>query len=293
MKRLRILAVLNFVVLCVHILVAYGTNARLFNEKTVGEVSDQYESLMTPSGLTFSIWGLIYTALAAFCIYHLVVAFRKPALHPVNIDLGRIGVWFLVNNLAAIGWLLTWVNGNITAATILIVIQLVALMIIHIRTGIHDPYATAGSKIFTFFPLSIYFGWLTIATIVNIAAYLVATHWQGMGWGYADTTWAQFIIGLAILVTVVVIFAQRNVFYGLVVMWALYGIKSKRESIDPEEFSAVIQTAWIGIGVIGIACLIQLINNLGKKRTREKFAVIKPGVDRKNSKSEVKVDRTI
>jgi hypothetical protein len=293
MKKLRAFAILNFLFLCGHIAVAYATNAKLISNRSVGDVSDQYESLFTPAGMTFSIWGLIYTTLLAYCIYHLVVAFTKPLLHPANMDLSRTGIWFTVNSLAAIAWLLTWTGSNLAMATILIVVQLITLMIIHIRSGIHDPYASAGTKIFTYFPLSIYFGWITIAVIANISVYLVSIQWDGMGWGYANTTWAQFIIGFAILLTVVVVLVQRNVFYGLVVIWGLYGIKSKREDINPEEYSAVIQTAWIGIGVIGITCLIQLINNLSKKSRKEKFTLSKPDHPQRGQKSTVRVDRTV
>jgi hypothetical protein len=78
-----------------------------------------------------------------------------------------------------------------------------------------------------------------------------------------------------------------------VVIWALYGIKSKREAIDPEEYSSIIQTAWIGIGVIGITCLIQLINNLSKKRKKEKFALTKADQSQRGQKSTIRVDRTV
>ncbi|MBC7949596.1 MAG: hypothetical protein H7Y42_17045 [Chitinophagaceae bacterium] len=273
MKNTRLLSIFNFLSLLAHVGMAYATQSKLVNDNTVGEVSDQYPSLFTPIGFTFAIWGVIYTALIAFCIYHLVMAFAKPSMHPENKVTNRMGLWFILNNIAAVAWLAAWTDDLIGASTILILIQLVSLMAISIRTRIHDPRVSISSKIFTQFPISIYFGWITIAAIANIAVYLVSTGWDGFGWGYSPVTWTQFIIGLAILVTIVVVLSQRNVFYGLVVMWALYGIIVKRESIDSSEYSAIIQTAWIGIAVVGIVSLIQLVNNVSRKRVKEKPSI--------------------
>ena len=57
-------------------------NALPLNNKTTGELSDQYPNLFVPAGLTFSIWGIIYILLAIFVTYHphipklLFLAFR-------------------------------------------------------------------------------------------------------------------------------------------------------------------------------------------------------------------------
>jgi hypothetical protein len=290
MKRIRLLAVFNFLVFIVLVGVSYATNYKMIGTATVEEVSRKYESLFTPADNTFVIWGVIYTALFAFCVYHLIVVFTKPIAHPANQDVSRLGAWFIVNNLATIGWLFTWTSGQLSAATILIILQLITLMAIHIRLGIHDPNGTVGSKIFTYLPLSIYFGWITIATIANISIYLVATNWDGFGWGYSPVTWTQFVIGLAVLITIVVVLAQRNVFYGLVIIWALWGIKLKLESINPEDYSAIIQTAWIGMGVTGLVCLIQFINNLTRKTRHERFLISR---EKKGRKAKARIDRTV
>ncbi|MGZ5197565.1 MAG: tryptophan-rich sensory protein, partial [Kaistella sp.] len=47
----------------------YVSNTGIFNGKTIGNVSDQYHTLITPAGYAFSIWGLIYLLLLGFVIY--------------------------------------------------------------------------------------------------------------------------------------------------------------------------------------------------------------------------------
>ncbi|HBG32879.1 MAG TPA: hypothetical protein DDW82_04010, partial [Acholeplasmataceae bacterium] len=44
----------------------YLANARPLNNRMTGEVSDAYPTLFTPTGLTFSIWGIIYVMLGIY-----------------------------------------------------------------------------------------------------------------------------------------------------------------------------------------------------------------------------------
>ena len=40
-----------------HVTLSYFTQFKLINEQDVGQVSDTYESIFTPAGITFAIWG--------------------------------------------------------------------------------------------------------------------------------------------------------------------------------------------------------------------------------------------
>ncbi len=266
MKKLKTLAWINLLVFLVQVSLSYATNYKLLNTADVGEVSDRYESLFTPAGITFAIWGVIYTALLGFCIYHLISAYRQSALHQSNIDLSKIGGWFLFNNLFTIAWLLLWTNAQIAASLVMIALQLITLIVMNLRLGIHDPQLNAGSKIFTQFPLSIYFAWIAIATIANTSIYLVSIGWDGFGLGYSAITWTRIMIVIAILITICAVLIRKNVFFGMVIMWALYGIIIKRKSINAETYSDIILIAWTGIVAIGLVSLIQLVRNLATSK---------------------------
>ncbi|MBN8783113.1 MAG: hypothetical protein J0G98_08615 [Terrimonas ferruginea] len=260
MQKTKNLAMLCLLAIVAQIILAYGTQSQLINENNVGDVSDRYDSFFTPAGFTFAIWGVIYTALLAFTIRHLIVAFTKPYDHPGNVDIRKAGGWFIVNNLLTIGWLIVWTSGNVAVAAALILGQLVTLIAIHGQLHIHQPNETAGSKVFTQFPLSIYLGWISIATIANLSIFLVSKNWDGAG--IAAVNWARIMIGVAGLLSLFMIFARRNVFFGLVVVWALYGIISKRQERGNAEDQLVIQAAWIVLGIVAVCCLAQLIRNL-------------------------------
>ena len=254
------LAIFNAVSLAVHIAAAYISQTRLINGRTVGEVSDKFPSLFTPAGVTFSIWALIYLALAAFCIYHLVRAFKNSPDDQANRDLQKIGYSFVINNLATTGWLFAWTSEQLLLSVILILIQLLTLMVIHHRLHIHDASRKIRSKFFTQFPLSIYIGWISIATIANISSYLTSINWTG--WGVSAINWAITMIGIAVLLSMWIINRRKNVLFGLVVIWALYGIILKRQSINESDFEPIIMVAWGGIAIISAAVLFGLVRNL-------------------------------
>lgn len=268
MKNIRILAVANFICFCIHVALSYVTQLKIINTRDVGEVSDAYPSLFTPAPITFAIWGVIYISLAAFCIYHLVMAFRYDKSHPANADLQHIGGWFMLNNLVTAGWLVVWTNNDILVALILIVIQLITLIAMHVLLNIHDTRRNLASKAFTQFPLSIYFGWITIATIANSSVYLVSINWKGFNWGLTEIQWTIIMISIAIIISLMVILLRRNVWYGLVVIWALYGIIIQRKKDDAVFYDNMIDFCWAGMGIIAVACFFRFIkNNAGKSKS--------------------------
>jgi hypothetical protein len=266
MNKMRLLAFFNLLALAIHIAVAYMTQSGLVTETNVEQISDRYNSLFTPADITFGIWGVVYTGLLLFCIYHFLMSSRHSGAHHANVCVQKMGPWFILNNLGATAWLLIWTNEMITLSVGLIFFQLVALIIIHRRAAIHDPHSPVDFKIFTQFPLSIYFGWLTFAAIANTSIFLLASGWKGAGLNYTAVEWTRIIIGATVFLTLVVVFSRRNVFFGLVIGWGLYGIILKRRSINADLYADLIKTAWIGIGIIGVSCIIQFILNISAKK---------------------------
>src|SRR6187431_1040762 len=71
------------------------------NGVTTGEVSDTYANLFAPIGFTFSIWGVIYTLLAIFC----VIQFGKAAQQPkVSVILQVILPYFIASSVLNSLW---------------------------------------------------------------------------------------------------------------------------------------------------------------------------------------------
>jgi hypothetical protein len=254
MKYIRSLTILNLLALAIHIILSFATQFKLVNTVDVAQVSNQFPTLFTPAGITFAIWGLIYVALLAMCIYHLVISFIKNENHEANKATDKMGPWFILNNLATAAWLYVWTHQMIGLAEILIVFQLISLIIIHSLLGIQEPEHSLSNKIFTQAPLSIYLGWISIATIANTAVYLSSVGWSRFG--FSETAWAMLMIGAAIFITMLMIFFKNNILFAVVVLWALWGIIIKQEELQSFHPS-LINAAWIGIAFTGVAILIQ------------------------------------
>lgn len=262
MSLLRHLAIYNLLAFLFHLLIIFLIQFKIINQQSVGEVSDKYPSLFTPAGITFSIWLLIYVGLGAFTVYHLLMAYRQPEIHGANIDLQKAGYLFITNNLATTTWLIAWVNEWLLVSVILIIVQLITLILLHNRLCIHDATRHMMSKICTQFPISIYFAWITIATIANISTYLTSIDWSG--WGISEINWTITMIGVALIISSWVMNRRLNVFYGLVIIWALYGIILKRQEAGGDQFEMIIYTSYGAIVIIAFHMLIAFIRNMRK-----------------------------
>jgi hypothetical protein len=158
MKRIKRIAILNTLFFLVHLVFSQLTQFKILNGQTIGDVSNKYPTLFTPAGITFAIWGLIYLALSAFCIYHLIKAFRAAENHEANTVVSQLGYLFILNNIATAAWTFAWVKEWLLFSMVLMVVQLLTLIAMQVRLGIFNPARSAASRWFTQFPLSIYFG---------------------------------------------------------------------------------------------------------------------------------------
>ena len=94
-------------------------------------------------------------------------------------------------------------------------------------------------------PFSVYLGWITIASIADVASGLVSVSWAGLG--LAPSTWAQLVVVVAVVIALLVIGTWRDPAFGLVVVWALIGIAAN-QTAHPDvtivtEASAVVVAA--------------------------------------------------
>ncbi len=259
MKRVRNLAYLNLLFYIIAFIVSQMSQFNLIGGNTMGEVSAKYESVFTPAGITFSIWGVIYIGLFAFTIYHLIQAYKKDIHAEANQVLQKMGYYFIANNLATTAWVFAWLYEYIALSLVLMIIQLYTLIKIQVRLKIYDPQKSIASKLFTQVPLSLYFAWICIATIANASSFFIYINWDGSG--ISASTWAIILIVIATLLSVFIISFKQNPYFGLVVLWALYGIHLKRIEIDEILYQDVIKTVWLCFAVISILVLFKIISN--------------------------------
>ena len=263
MKKIRLFAIMN----CLFFLAAFSVSTlsqfKVFNNQNNAEISAKYDTMFTPAGITFSIWGLIYFSLFSFVIYHLVKAYKEQQNSEANVALEKMGYFFTLNNLATLLWVFAFLFERIGLSLILIVIQLLTLIKIIIDLKIYDLYKSFNSRVFTQLPISIYFAWICIATMANISVYLVSIGWDG---GLSPRTWTAILVWAAVALSIFMSIVKKNPYFGLVVMWALYGIQLKFKAIDASSFYNLIISVWVAFAIVGFATLIRFIIN-HKNRT--------------------------
>lgn len=254
-RRLSItFAILNLLGFLGTIIVNGMANALPLNNRNTGELSDLYPNLFVPAGLTFSIWGLIYLLLAVFVVYHLLSAFRKTDETPAFS--ARIGMLF-ISCLANIGWIFTWHYEMLPLSLFFMLIILACLLAIYLRLNIGKSSAANKEKYMVHLPFSVYLGWITIATIANVTALLVKANWNSFGLG--EPFWTVLVIAVGIAIALAVIFTRKDIYYALVVDWAILGILIKRLTVDAVPVQSVVIAVVIGLVLITLGILTQII----------------------------------
>ena len=249
------LSILNLLGFIGTIIVNGLATALPINDITTGELSDLYPNLFVPAGLTFSIWGLIYVLLAILIIYQLIPSIRRD---PQKIDfVQKIGPFFFISCLANIGWIFAWHYQNVALSLVLMLILLGTLITIYLRLTIGITEATKTRKYFVHLPFSVYLGWITIATIANVTALLVDLNWDTFGLG--QQFWAVTVIIVGIAIALSFLFTRKDIYYCLVVDWALLGILLKRLSDNTVPDQSVVSVTIAGLAIITIGVIVQLV----------------------------------
>lgn len=249
------LGFLNLIAFAAMVAVNALANALPINGKATGELSDQYPNLFVPAGLTFSIWGLIYLLLAVFAVYQLVASLRRRGEPAAMFD--RIGLWFFISCLANIGWILAWHYEVLWLSMALMLLLLVCLLAIYLRLRIGRSAAGTGEKLMVHLSFSVYLGWITVATIANATALLVDLGWDRLGLG--EPFWAAALIAAGVLIGLAVLASRRDIFYALVLVWALLGIVLKRRGAGDPLSAVVPLAALVGLCLLGLGVLVQVI----------------------------------
>jgi len=193
------------------LVVNYLSNAIPIGGRTQSDISEAYPSLFTPAGFTFSIWGIIYLLLITFTIF----LFANTSTLTSNKS--TILILFNMINLLNALWLVLWHTDRILFSTIVMLALLGSLLAILTLVSRNNSFAFA-----TF---SIYAGWISVATVANIAILLVKLDIP------LFMNNQQFFFGLTLFITFIItaymLFKEGNFYFTGVFIWAYIGIISK------------------------------------------------------------------
>jgi hypothetical protein len=200
----RTLQYANILALVTMIVVNYLSNTGIFNGNTMSSVSAKYDNLFTPAGYAFSIWGLIYLALTSFVIYQSKGMFKTKEV-PSVVD--KIGWMFVFSCVANCLWVIAWLYDYTGLSVVIMLMLLITLMSIVFRTRMELDLVPLKQIALEWWPFAIYLGWICVALIANVAAYLTKVQWDGLG--IDAITWTIVMIVVAAAVNIILIW-QRN-----------------------------------------------------------------------------------
>jgi hypothetical protein len=260
MKRSSNISILALITYLGMVIVNGLANALPINGMITGAISDSYPNLFAPTGITFIIWGVIYLLLATYTAYQLGL-FQKDK-QSINRDLvNKVGTLFAISSVANIGWIFSWHYKIIPLSMLFMLIILFSLMLINIR--INKEKLSSNEKLFVRLPFSVYFGWITIATIANATVLLVSLLGSNLKLlGISEVVWTIIILLVGLLIGAFTTLKNHDLPYGLVIVWAYLGILIKHLLVQPDGFNsqypAVITTVIISL-VVQVAVIAYVL----------------------------------
>ena len=200
---------------------------------------------------TFSRYGgVIYALLLVFVVFQALPSQReKPFLK-------QISVLFILSSVFNVVWLLLWHYDQIVLSVGLMFALLAVLIAVYLRLGIGKSSVSLKERVFVRLPFSVYLGWITVASIANVASALVAVKWDGFG--LSNDVWAVIVIAVALLITLGVIATRKDVAYSLVIVWALVGIVVNQSDYQNIVLAAEISVVSIVVALAAVLAISKL-----------------------------------
>jgi len=259
----------------------------IIGKASIGQISDENPTYVTPDGLTFSIWSVIYILETV-----LVIAQYNPSQHAEELlgqkcPLTGLTVrWRLIFAfLANAVWLPVYVNLYFLVALIIIVIYLAALISVYSSL---NPRVTESFCEWLLFAAGIACNssWVVVATSANLFTVAGDFGWKD-SFGVAGSPVAALVVVVlvAILGSGMALF-NTDLAWSLVAAWAIAGVYRMQTIPDPDSFpveamSSILATGamWSTAGVL-LASVVAAgiaVKNLRSKGGNQDANLAAPG----------------
>ncbi|MCW4385438.1 tryptophan-rich sensory protein [Salinibacterium sp. SYSU T00001] len=127
---------------------------------------------IAPGGPAFSIWSVIYLGLVAYAVWQFLPTQRSARRHR------RIGYLLAASMLLNAAWILSVQAGSLVLS-IIVILALLAVLAIAFLIAVDTKPTTMLDAVITDGTTGLYLGWVSVATIANIAAALTAAGFDG------------------------------------------------------------------------------------------------------------------
>jgi MFS family permease len=217
----------------------------------VGAISDRYPTYVVPAGYAFSIWSLIFALSIAYAVWQLLPAQRENPL------LRRVGWLTAAAFAASMAWEFVFPAGLYALSVAVIVITLVSLAAAVGRMAGWRTPLTSAERWLVWIACGLYLGWITVATVANVAQTL--TSYGVMELGLDAETWGMVMLIAAAAIAAAVTLATRNAGYPLAVIWALLAVFVARRAPPVVTQSDTVAYVALGAAAVVAAALLAVV----------------------------------
>ena len=227
----RVRSLINVVLFCAMVFLNYLANALPLNGVTQRDLSEDYQIHLTPAGYVFAIWGIIYLGLLAY-----VITQAHPKwLH--NKGIRALDLPFVLSCLCNMAWLVVWHYRYVEISAIVMLGLLGSLMWIYV---IVDKQRQSDDKPIWFVEqtFSVYMGWVSLATMLNISVLLYTLGWNGGP--LAPQSWAAILLGVACVLFLYLALSRGDTAILAVLFWSSIGIAIKNQSETMIEVTCLV-----------------------------------------------------
>jgi len=187
-------------------------------------MSNSWNLSIAPAPEAFYIWSVIYPFLGLFTVYQALPEVMYDWAVDRNDDLifNQISFVFTINMIALSAWQYIFLTNSIPG----MILSLLDILII-LSTGIYMMYLSLRATnnwmelIAIRTGLSIYCGWITAATILNISFALKAMGLKDNNLPTTEENFGIITIWIAAALYNLIAFFERDPIYGAIFLWAL------------------------------------------------------------------------
>ncbi len=225
-----------------------AANSLPINGVGTGELSARYPTGFTPAGWVFSIWLLIYIGLLGFSAFAAGATSRRP-----DSRIARIIPAYIVSCVANATWIFAWHYELLLASVVCMLVILVSLIVVFVRLYKAGPPASLVERLSVDLPFSLYLGWISTATLANLAAWFFAIDLYPFN--LARDEWAILTVVAATAIYTAVGVRTGDALYTAVFAWAALGIV-----LQTIEIAAPVRlAAAAGAAVAVVVSLVSLV----------------------------------
>lgn len=205
--------------------------------KDIGPTSDRYPTYVLPAGYAFAIWGLIFGGTLGYAVYQLLPAQREKPLFR------RIGWPAASSFLANCVWVIVFPRG-LFVLSVAVIVWLLASVIFVVAGIYRQPIAgmTFAERWLVYATFSVFLGWVSVATTVNIAQTLSAES-EVKSWGPGVWWGVGVLLVVGAVAAAVTARLRANFFFAITVVWALVAVTVNQLTNDAIPNSPTVAAA--------------------------------------------------